>query len=229
MHAKSFQHLSLKALCLITLVTVCFIQSTVCAAPADEINRAVAAGGAANAESASAAQFIKAFSAVLTRVNESKFPQYVTSAINLRPDLAPQITVAALRAHRPSPNGTEDCNWVAPIIRAALAAAPNAKDEIVRAAVRAEFTAKECILAAAGVTEETKTAFYRPPGVDAGNINSSALGTINPGNISGQANVQSGNQERVTICHNGNTLTLPRPAAEAHIRNHPTDRLGPCP
>ncbi len=177
---------SLSAACVAALSVACFFQSIASAAPADEINRAVSARGAAT-ESASAAQFIKAFSAVLTRVNESKFPQYVTSAISLRPDLAPQITVAALRAHRPSANGTGDCNWVTPIINAALAAAPAAKDAIVRAAVQAESNAKECILAAAGVSgDDSQMAFLRPPGVDAGNINSTAIGTINPGNISNQ-------------------------------------------
>ena len=43
-------------------------------------------------------------------------------------------------------------------------------------------------------------------------------------------------QEKVTICHrppgnpsNGQTLTLPRPAADAHLRNHVSDSRGPCP
>jgi hypothetical protein len=43
-------------------------------------------------------------------------------------------------------------------------------------------------------------------------------------------------EEKVTICHrppgnpsNGQTLTLPRSAAEAHLRQHPLDTLGPCP
>ena len=43
-------------------------------------------------------------------------------------------------------------------------------------------------------------------------------------------------QVRVTICHrppgnpaNGQTLTLPQPAANAHLREHPFDTVGPCP
>jgi hypothetical protein len=42
-------------------------------------------------------------------------------------------------------------------------------------------------------------------------------------------------REKVTICHRskkgerGKTLRLPRPAAEAHLRTHPHDTLGPCP
>lgn len=38
----------------------------------------------------------------------------------------------------------------------------------------------------------------------------------------------------MTICHRTpsgqeNTLTIPRPAAEAHLREHPLDTEGPCP
>jgi hypothetical protein len=43
-------------------------------------------------------------------------------------------------------------------------------------------------------------------------------------------------EEKVTICHrppgnpsNGQTLTLPRSGAEAHLRNHSLDTSGPCP
>ena len=214
---------------LLAAVTLfCLNTANLTAAPADEISRAVSASGASNLAAATPAQFVKAFSATLTRVKDDRLPQYVTAAIGLRPDLAPQITAAAFRAHRYDSKDSS-CNWVDPIVRAAIAAAPDAKAEIVRAALEADPAARECIFAAAGMRDGgTQTAFFRPAGVDAGNINSASLGTINPGNFSGQGNVQSGNQERVTICHNGETLTLPRPAAEAHIRNHSGDRLGPC-
>jgi hypothetical protein len=43
-------------------------------------------------------------------------------------------------------------------------------------------------------------------------------------------------EEKVTICHrppgnpsNPQTLTLPRSGADAHLRQHPDDTLGPCP
>ena len=204
--------------------------STVLAAPADEISSAVSAGGATVRE-ATPAQFVRALSSMLTRIKEQKFPEYASSAIKLRPDLAPQITAATLRARRPGIQVDDSCNWVNRIIRAAVAAAPDAKAAIVRAALQQEPAARECIFAAAGMQDGdgTQTAFFRPPGVDAGNINSSAIGTISPGNISAQRSVRSDNQERVTICHNGNTLRLPRPAAEAHLRNHSGDRSGPCP
>ncbi len=211
------------------LAILCLATVSTFAAPADEITRAVRAGGAASVEAATPAQFSRALSSVLTRVKENRFPSYTTAAIGLRPDLAPQITAAVLRAHRPDGRVDDSCQWVDGIIRAALAAAPSAKDAIVRAALEAEPSARECILTAAGVSGGTQPASFRPPGIDAGNINSTSLGTINPGNLGAQGNIQSPGQERFTICHNGNTLTLPRPAAEAHLRNHPTDTLGPCP
>ena len=195
------------------------------ASPAEEISQAVIAGGASSVESATPVQFVRAYNSVLIRVKEAKRCEYLTAAVKLRTDLAPQITAATLRAHQPGLNDT--CDWVDPLIRCAIVAAPTAKDAIVRAAIQAQPYARECILSAAGIDNGTQVAF-RPRGVDAGNINSSSLGSINPGNISSQGNVQSGNQDRVTICHNGNTLNLPRPAAEAHIRNHPGDSLGPC-
>lgn len=165
------------------------------AAPSDEIKRAISASGAANIESATPTQFVKAFSSVAIRVKEQTLPDYVTAGISLRPDLAPQITAAALRAYRSKQDSKEDldaCHWADPIVRAAIAAAPSAKGAIVRAAVEAEPYARACIFAAAGMQNgDTETAFFRPPGVDAGSINSSAIGTINPGNFSGQGNVVS--------------------------------------
>lgn len=68
-----------------------------------------------------------------------------------------------------------------------------------------------------------------PPGVLAGNINTTnTLGSINPANTMHDKPV-SEEQDEVVICHKGKvTLTLPRKAAEAHLKNHPTDHLGPC-
>ncbi|MFL6537141.1 MAG: FecR domain-containing protein [Chthoniobacterales bacterium] len=57
---------------------------------------------------------------------------------------------------------------------------------------------------------------------------SNALGTINPGNLSEHGNEVSPSEERLTICHNGTTLTLPRDAAEEHLRKHSRDSAGAC-
>ena len=52
------------------------------------------------------------------------------------------------------------------------------------------------------------------------------------GNCGHQDSVNAANGQycppRVTICHKGKTLTLPITAAEAHLRNHRDDYLGPC-
>jgi hypothetical protein len=34
---------------------------------------------------------------------------------------------------------------------------------------------------------------------------------------------------KIDICHNGNTLNLPLPAALNHLQNHSGDTVGPCP
>lgn len=195
-------------------------------APADEISRAILIGGSPGMEAASPAQCLRGYSSVLIRVQAEKFSDYLTAAVKLRPDLAGPIAAATLRAHRLDLRAS--CEWVRPIIHAALAAAPKAKDAIIRAALEAEPSARECILAIAGWPDEDA-----PPGEGPNNGQASAggsgpIGTINPANSSGGNNEQSGNQERTTICHNGNTLTLPRSSAEAHLSNHRNDYLGPC-
>jgi hypothetical protein len=206
-----------------------FFPGNLQASPSDEISRAVLAAGAASVTQADASTFIQAFSSVVVRAKTKDIAAYVTAAIKLRPDLAGQITVAALKAHRRNVNDVS-CDWVDPIIRAAILAAPDAKQAIARAAIQADPWARECILAAAGLNRETETAFFRPPGVDAGNVNGAAIGTINPSNIGsgGQGNVNTPENDRVTICHNGQTIVVSREGAENHLRNHPTDHLGPC-
>lgn len=220
--------------------------SVFAASPADEIRAAVQAAGT-KADTADAKALTKAFSAVLVKAREQDFPQYVTAAINLRPDFAPPITVAALRAHRHAGNelaGSSD--WVAAIVRAAVAANHAAVAAIVRAAIAAEPGARQAIVAvamaaapeqraaieqaAAQTTARRRGGLLRPE-VDArnSNSNSSAAGTINPANMSAQASaVSPEKQDRQTICHNGNTLVLPRPAAEAHLRQHAGDYPGAC-
>ena len=160
--------------------------ATLRASPDDEIMRAVSAGGARNVQHAEARVYLNAFSSVLARKKEKDVPAYVSAAVRLRPDLADKVIVAALHSHRYSDKEVAGkqvaCDWVESIIRAAIAAAPSAKDAIVRAAIESDPWARDCILAAAGIIRETETAFFYPPGI----------GTINPSNISGNlGNVQS--------------------------------------
>src|SRR2546423_171997 len=162
------------------------------ATPANEISRAVSAGGASDVKHATPEQFIRAFTAVTARVKEKQVSSYVSAAVAMRPELAPQIVVAAINVARPIRDKqvvdkqiAEPCEWIDPIIRAAIAAAPNEKDAIVRAAIAADPWAKECILAAAGIKEIELV-------MDVGNITSTTFGTINPANIVG--GVQSPSQ-----------------------------------
>jgi hypothetical protein len=49
----------------------------------------------------------------------------------------------------------------------------------------AEFIKNSELFAGFGPEAPTETAFFRPPGVDVGNVNSTIVGTVNPGNIGG--------------------------------------------
>jgi hypothetical protein len=208
---------------IVATVVLAIVASSIQAAPSDEIQRAVAKSGAPSASAASPDVFLHAFSSVVVRARGNA-AAYVAAAIAMRHDLAPQITVAALRAYRPSgkKGGQQvvSCDWVDPIIRAAIAAAPSQADAIVRAAIDAQPYARECVLAAAGMSntvaytkrsrsdgkeviggkevlnpcpEVPPSAYLRPPGIDVGNVNSSIIGTINPANL-GQGGIVSPEQ-----------------------------------
>jgi hypothetical protein len=141
----------------VATVVLSIVASSIQAAPADDIQRAVARSGAPSLSAASPDVFLHAFSSVVVRARGNA-AAYVAAAIAMRHDLAPQITVAALRAYRTGRNkviGQEvSCDWVDPIIRTAIAAAPSAKDAIVQAAIDAEPYARECILAAARMSDK---------------------------------------------------------------------------
>ena len=140
----------------VATVVLSIVASSI-AAPADDIQRAVATAGAPSVSAAPADTFLHAFSSVVVRARGNA-AAYVAAAIAMRPDLAPQITVAALRAYHTGRNkviGQEgSCDWVDPIIRTAVAAAPSQAVAIVLAAIAAEPDARECILAAARMSDK---------------------------------------------------------------------------
>jgi hypothetical protein len=142
---------------IVATVVLAIVASSIQAAPANEIQRAVAASGAPSASQASPDVFLHAFSSVVVRA-KGNAAAYVAAAIAMRHDLAPQITVAALRAYRTGRNkaiGQEaSCDWVDPIVRTAIAAAPSQSAAIVRAATEAEPYARACILACAGTSSD---------------------------------------------------------------------------
>ena len=141
----------------VATVVLSIVASSIQAAPADDIQRAVATAGASSVSAAPADVFLHAFSSVVVRARGNA-AAYVAAAIAMRHDLAPQITVAALRAYRTGRNkviGQEgSCDWVDPIIRTAIAAAPSQAVAIVLAAIAAEPYARECILAAARMSDK---------------------------------------------------------------------------
>jgi len=141
----------------VATVVLSIVASSIQAAPADDIQRAVATAGASSVSAAPADVFLHAFSSVVVRARGNA-AAYVAAAIAMRHDLAPQITVAALRAYRTGRNkviGQEgSCDWVDPIIRTAVAAAPSQAVAIVLAAIAAEPDARECILAAARMSDK---------------------------------------------------------------------------
>jgi hypothetical protein len=88
---------------------------------------------------------------------------------------------------------------------------------------------KSDLLASLGATSNSAVlaALFRPVTAATG-IAPLDIGTVNPNNLSAGDNEVSPNEQRLTICHNGQTLTLPVAAAQAHLRNHPRDHAGAC-
>lgn len=137
-----------------TLLLAAFVvlgsASLLFATPADEVTRAVRAGGAAQVVDASPERFFVAYTAVISRVSLRQLPDYVTAAVRLRPDLSTQITVASIRAAgRSAPNPRMLATVVDRIVRAAILANPDAAVAIARAAVGAFPGLRETIVAAA--------------------------------------------------------------------------------
>jgi hypothetical protein len=139
----------------VATVVLSIVASSIQAAPSDEIQRAVAKSGAPSVSAASPDAFLHSFSSVVVRARANT-AAYVAAAIAMRHELAPQITAAALRAYRTSKeDGNQvSCDWVDPIIRTAIAAAPSQTAAIVLAAIDAKPYARECILAAAGMSDK---------------------------------------------------------------------------
>lgn len=116
--------------------------------PAEEISRAVAVTGAADVSTAGPRQFLKAFTAVAMRTQPRELPQYVIAAANLRPDLASNIVAVAVKA---AVKNSEEkprvlCAVIDRIIRAAIAANPDAVVAIVRAGASASPQMRQCVV-----------------------------------------------------------------------------------
>ena len=141
------------------LALVLFAGQSAFASPAAEINRAVNVAGGSDVKHALPSTFMQGFSAVIIKLKQAETPLYVSTAVKLRPDLAAQVTVAALNAHA---RDRQSCDDISAIIKAAIAAAPDSRYAIVRAALAAQPTSRQCILAAAGIADkDLKVAYTR--------------------------------------------------------------------
>jgi FecR protein len=120
----------------------------------DALARAVAAQGA-TIQTASAEQFLAAFSSVVVSADPRSVCTIVGRAVRARPDLADRIVVSAITSARPVRGYSKDfnqtkeipCDWVQCILQAAIAADPGSERLIMDAALAAAPMLRDCILA----------------------------------------------------------------------------------
>ena len=120
-----------------------------------ELASAVAAAGAGSIGSASADQFMQAFSSVLVRYPQAEICDLVGTAVRLRPELADRIVVAAVTGRRPVRGYSKEakdfkgkempCEWVQCIVDAAIAVVPRMANDIINAVVTAAPMLRDCI------------------------------------------------------------------------------------
>ena len=135
-------------------------------APVEEISKAVAINRNTDVSTARPKQFLKAFNAVAVRVNPRGLPDYVSGAVNLRPDLAPNIVAVAIHAAVKKLEGNPNAlcavinriinaatganrDGVILIVKAGVAAAPELRHCVVNGALSAAPAEKEAIIQAA--------------------------------------------------------------------------------
>jgi hypothetical protein len=169
------------------------------ATPAEEISRAVEANGVSDVSQARARQFVRAFTAVTFRVPPRELPDYVAGAIDLRPDLAPNVVAVAVKAAVKNWETKPQllCALIERIVRAAIAANPDAAVAIAKAGASAAPTLRRCVISAAvdaapeakdqiveGATAKTiPLAFLTFSAADASGFSSWGA-NLNPANIS---------------------------------------------
>jgi hypothetical protein len=139
------------------LALALFAGQSVSASPTTEINHAINVAGGADAKHATPSIFMQGFNVVIIKVKQADAPLYVSAAVKMRPDLASQITGAALNAR---PMDRHSCEEITAIIKAAIAAAPDSRYAITRAALAAQPSSRACILAAAGITDKDLRVAY---------------------------------------------------------------------
>jgi hypothetical protein len=129
--------------------------------PTEEITRALAANGISDISQARPRQFSKAFNAVALRVVPRDLPDYVAAAVNIRPDLAPHVVAVAVKAAVKNWEAKPDalCGMIERIVKAAIAANPEAAPSIAKASASVSPELRRCVVEAAiAVTPESKEA-----------------------------------------------------------------------
>ncbi len=172
---------------------------TALANPAEEITRAVAVNSAEDVSQASPRQFVRAFTAVAFGAQPRDLPDYVVAAIDLRPDLAPRTVAVAIKAATKNSEGKAGvlCLLVERIVRAAIAARPDAAVSIAKAGSSAAPHLRRCVIeAAVSVTPDKKAEIVQAATAKAlpfafltfsasdSNAFSFSPPTLNPANIS---------------------------------------------
>jgi hypothetical protein len=190
---------SAKNLLLVACGGFFLVSATAFAAPVDEITRAVKVNGTGEVSQAPARNFMKAFTSVARRVQPRDLPDYVTAAINLRPDLARNAVSVAVKAAAKNWEGKPEalCLVIERIIRAAIAVKPEAAVSIARAGAAAAPTLRRCVVdAAIAAAPQAKTEILAAASTQAPPFAfltfspsdsigfSFSIGTLSPANIS---------------------------------------------
>ena len=121
----------------------------------DALTHAVQVAGASSVATATPDQFLRALNSLFARSTAAEVCAYVGAAVRARPDLAPEIVVAALRVTSVNPRtdfkdfkqpvGKEiSCDEANCIYQAAIAAHPSAAKEIYDAAIAAAPLLRDC-------------------------------------------------------------------------------------
>jgi hypothetical protein len=121
-----------------------------------ELDSAVRAAGAGSVGRASPDQFMHAFNSLVVRYPRDQVCDLVATAARLRPDLAPQIVVAAVTGYQPVRGYGKDykevagrkempCDAVHCIVDAGIAASPRMTDDIYNAVLQAAPMLGDCI------------------------------------------------------------------------------------
>jgi hypothetical protein len=169
-------------------------------ASADQIALPITVRASSNA-AGPANEFLTAFISAAVRLDGEKFISCLATGVKLRPDLAGKIVVCALNISRLNVHplmGRLPLSTIDQIIKAAVAAAPEAAADIVKAAIQSESYARNYIIAAAVAVAHDQESSIRATVNETTPISILALAaSLNPTENGLPANVNSPEQPPV--------------------------------